>query len=353
MLLIGDDIGFYSTARCQCTITYSSMVDTSYKKGWEVFPVSRGTAKIPIFQLASSLIFFPLLPSTNAYSEYRMRGAIDSRDFETASGIRGDYVLSPGVSIKPALEVVNTVDGENNNDAVAISLGYSRTTNPNEKITGHTEFRKASDSRFYGIRASYAARLNLDWTALLREEFSRQDPDLGEMTLQHSLTAGMARRPRLDNRHHMLFLYNWKEERAPGDTADRSVHILSTHHNYQASPDLVVSGRIGGKQQVTHLIDKDIDTSALLVDSRLSWDLNRRWDADFRAGLLCTGDFDSQRLALGVGLHYLVDRNLRLGVAYNLTLWVSMMRILIPKNTTPMVFDWVCSTSLTKMRLIG
>jgi len=42
-----------------------------------------------------------LLPSTELFSEYRVRGGISGRDLETASGVRGTYELTKGLSISP------------------------------------------------------------------------------------------------------------------------------------------------------------------------------------------------------------------------------------------------------------
>lgn len=258
-----------------------------------------------------------VLPSTRVYSEYRLRGGIGQRDLETGSGIRGTYEISPGITLTPSIEVVDTVSGDDSSDGTAISLRATDARNPNARLTGRAELRNATASDYIGLRLSYAARLNLDWTALLREDFSRQKPNEGQMDMRHAFTAGLARRPRLDNRHHLLFQYTWKIERADGDTADRDVHLLSSHQNLQLGSRLQLSGRIGGKHQSAYLGQQTHISGAWLGDVRASLDLDRRWNLDLRAGLLTTGRGRGRRHSLGAGFSYLLERNLQLLIAYN------------------------------------
>ncbi|ASJ76599.1 DUF11 domain-containing protein [Granulosicoccus antarcticus] len=258
-----------------------------------------------------------VLPNTRLYSEYRMRGAIDNRDLETGTGIRGNYELKPGLTVSPSIEVVDTLTGDDSGDGVAVSLGATDIRNPNAKLSARAEYRKATASDYIGLRASYAARLDLDWTALLREDFTLQDPNVGQMDIRHAFTAGLARRPRLDNRHHMLFQYSWKVERADGEASDRDVHVLSTHQNFQINSTQVFSGRFGGKQQVSFLERSDYKTAAYVADGRYSWDIDRRWNLDLRAGVLMTRTGRSRRHSFGVGVTYLLDRDLQLQLGYN------------------------------------
>ena len=50
-----------------------------------------------------------IIDNTRLYSEYRMRGGIDGRSLATASGIRGNYTIQPGLTFSPAAELVNTI----------------------------------------------------------------------------------------------------------------------------------------------------------------------------------------------------------------------------------------------------
>ena len=260
-----------------------------------------------------------IIDNTRLYSEYRLVGGISGRRFATANGVRGNYVVTPGFTVTPSVELVNTISGEDNGDGIAFSLGVNDLRNPNVRATAQAEYRNGNTSDFLGFRGSYAARLNLDWTALAREDIRRQNIDGGEVELRHALTFGLARRPRLNNRHHMLFQFQWKVDREEGEAGDRDAVIFSTHQNYQFNSVLNFSGRLGAKRQKSFLFERDLVTSAYLADGRATWDINRRWSLSGRAGLLKTGDGASYRHAFGFGVTHVFARNLQLHFGFNIT----------------------------------
>jgi len=246
-------------------------------------------------------------------------GGISGRRFATANGVRGNYVVTPGFTVTPSVELVNTISGEDSGDGIAFSLGVNDLRNPNVRATAQAEYRNGQTSDFLGFRGSYAARLNLDWTALVREDIRRQDIDGGEVEMRHALTLGLARRPRLNNRHHMLFQFQWKVDREEGEAGDRDAVVLSTHQNFQFNSVLNFSGRLGAKRQKSFLFERDLVTSAYLADGRATWDINRRWSLSGRAGVLKTGDGDSYRHAVGLGMTHVFARNLQFYLGYNIT----------------------------------
>jgi len=147
---------------------------------------------------------------------------------------------------------------------------------------------------------------------LLKDTLRYDVPELGDDLLDNTLTVGLAYRPRTENKHHGLFFYQNKEERG-GDNGDCSTHILSTHQNYAIQEDVLISGRLGGKQE---RCDGDV-SEAVVLDGRLTWDITNRFDIDVHAGALRTGSGDEILYSLGAGVNYLVKENLRLGVGYN------------------------------------
>lgn len=162
-----------------------------------------------------------------------------------------------------------------------------------------------------------AQRFNVDWTGLVREEFTRQIPELGEMTSRHRLTLGFARRPKVENKHHMLYMAKWLEDYGPADGADKKRYLLSTHHNIQLKKNVTLSGRLGGKWQRTRFSTGNSHTKYMLADARLTVDLYRRLELDLQAGWLGVGGGGGNRYSLGARLAWLVNRNVRLGVGYN------------------------------------
>ncbi len=258
-----------------------------------------------------------VLPSTRLFSEYRMRGAFDSRDYETASGVRGDYEIKKDLRITPSMEIIKSMEGSTNNDSFAASVGVVDTRNQNSRRLFRLETRTTDDTDYFGARASYAARVNQDWTAVLTENLTYQKNVGADDTLRHSFVAGIAKRPKLDNRHHMLLMYNWKEEDGLVSNTDRSVHLLSTHQNLQLSDRTLLSGRLGGKHNTTRFSGRTISSFSLLADVRLNFDFNRRVNVDLRGGALATDGFSEVRYSAGAGIYYLVNKNARIGVGYN------------------------------------
>lgn len=257
-----------------------------------------------------------VLPSTQLYSEYRMRGSSSGRNLEAASGVRGRYELRPGLSVSPSVEMIDVLQGAESADSIALSVGISDSRNPNRKLSAQGEVRESSGNRFYGFRATLAQRLNLDWTTLVREEFTRQSPDIGELNARHRFTIGLARRPKLDNQQHGLYLFNWKEDFGPEFGQDKRTYLLSTHQNRQLKKDFSVSGRLGGKWQSTQFEHQNVNTRRALFDVRGIYDFNRRWEMDVRGGWLGVAG-GGDRFSLGAGVAWIAARNLRLGLAYN------------------------------------
>jgi len=258
------------------------------------------------------------LPSTSVYNEYRMRGVTDGRDLEAATGVRGDYTIIEGIQISPSIELINTLEGQQNADSVAFSIGIQESLNENRRSSVRLESRFTDDRDFYGLDLSYVSRLNLDWSAFVREDFRYTDNASGSEDLQHILTLGLTHRPRETNDYHMISLYQWKEDRAEGLLGDRSAHLLSIHQNYQYSENLTISSRIGAKYEVIPLLDRDFSSLTAVMDGRLIWDLTRRLDLDVHAGVIGTNEFDEIRYSAGVGVNYLINKNLRVGLGYNL-----------------------------------
>jgi len=66
------------------------------------------------------------LPSTRLYSEYRVRGAFESRDYESVSGVRADYEVIEGLRISPNFEFIKRI-GVSDSDAISASVAVTDT----------------------------------------------------------------------------------------------------------------------------------------------------------------------------------------------------------------------------------
>ena len=131
------------------------------------------------------------------------------------------------------------------------------------------------------------------------------------------LTLGLARRPRRDNGHHVLLLYQWETDRGASGV-DRDVHTFSTHQNREFGESLILSGRAGFKLATTEVAGVTVDTDAAIVDGRVIYEVNERIDLDLHGGVLATDGLDELRYAFGAGIGMLVRRDLRLTAGYNL-----------------------------------
>lgn len=259
-----------------------------------------------------------LLPSTRVFNEYRVQSVIDGRDLEAAVGIRGDYQIREGLTISPSFERIETLQGAQGREATAMSLSIEDQRRTNARNLIRIESRFDEDRDYYGLDWSYVARVNLDWSSFVREQVSYRVIDGSENELAQSLTIGMALRPRETNQYHALYMYQWKEERGGGTLGDRTVHLVSTHQNYQLNDDWIVSGRAGFKYERQPLLNSDFSSLVGVIDARLIWDITRRLDFDLHGGVLGTNSFAESRYAFGLGFSYMVMQGLRVGVGYNL-----------------------------------
>ena len=57
----------------------------------------------------------------------------------------------------------------------------------------------------------------------------------------------------------------------------------------------------------------------MIVDGRLIWDINNRWDIDVHGGVLGTDSMNEMQYSAGIGVNYLVRENLRIGGGYNVS----------------------------------
>ncbi|SMY38314.1 Cna protein B-type domain protein [Photobacterium andalusiense] len=249
----------------------------------------------------------------STFSEFRQRGASDGRILEVANGYRGKFEIIPGISIDPSAEYIEVIKGEGTS-GVAVSLGVADVRNPNYKTTGRIEYRHGDDQDYYGILGAWVTRLSQDWSALVREEYRYIDNAASINNWNNHLSVGVAYRPRLTNQYNMLGAYEWKVDR---NDIKRTAHILSTHQNYQPSEDWLLSGRLGLKWEDYTDYDQHYNSVSTIIDGRVIYYINRRWDVDFHAGVLGTDGLSSRRYSYGLGLNYLVMKNLRAGIGYN------------------------------------
>lgn len=261
-----------------------------------------------------------LTDNVDAYTEYRLRGSLDDREAEAVNGIRAKYQVEPGFSIAPTVEVVRALEGNADKDSVAVSVGVEDTRRKNVRKHARIEARDSDTSTYMGFTGSYVGRINENWTGIAREELRIDKPDNSEKKVSHELTLGAARRATKDKgkKHDMLLLYKNKEERGPNTGDDESTHIVTLHQNIKLTDNVYVSNRIGGKIQKIEVDDNTYKNDAVLADMRVIWDVSDRVSLDVHGGVLATDGASERQYSAGVGVSYLLRKNLRLGLDYNL-----------------------------------
>ena len=60
-----------------------------------------------------------------------------------------------------------------------------------------------------------------------------------------------------------------------------------------------------------------ISNAIYIADGRVIWGVTRRLDIDVRAGIMSARDENEQRFSYGISANYLIRKNLRMGVGYN------------------------------------
>ena len=260
-----------------------------------------------------------LTPKLEAYSEYRAKqlGSVDSS--ETASGIRGTIMVEKGLTVSPTFEVVKVMEGAVLNDAVSASVGIKDIRDADNKKYLRLETRQGKNSDYYALNGNYIKRLDDVWSGFIGEEVRISKPENKSINGSHVLTLGAAQRSRDEGKHNALYLYQWKEERTGENSGDSSKHILSTHQNYQINEDLSLSGRAAGKWQKNQVEGNSSHSDTVLLDAKASFGINDKVDVFARGGIVGSNTFDEQQYSAGIGVNVNIDKNMRVGVAYNTT----------------------------------
>jgi len=259
-----------------------------------------------------------LVGSTETYAEHRIRGGMDGREMESATGLRNSFDIVPKLSISPQVEYIHTYRGENQGDAFSCSLGINDKRSKNYRTSIRMDTRQGQQADYYGFKGTHAIRLTENWSAIIREDFAREEPQNDNNRIQHALTIGGAYRPRRSNVYHFLGVLRWKEERHQSNIAKRRVVMFSSHHNYQLTADSVLSGRYGCKFQTMTYEPNDYNSVVHLMGIKWFRRLNLRWGMNVRSGLLSSLS-GSDRYSFGLGIDYLIRKNLRIALGYQLT----------------------------------
>ena len=249
------------------------------------------------------------------YSEYRSSGLLDTPNAESAVGVRGSHDIEKGLSITPTLEVIKNIIGNNTQNSVAASVSLTDVRDKNHKKFLRIEGRRSDTQDYMAIRGDYTARLDDDWTTVIRDDL-RIEKSSDNLSGSNIFTIGAAKRPMLNGKLNSQYVYQWKKNQ--DSVIDKeNIHLLSTHQNYQVNNKLDLGLRMGMKYKVVRLDNEESQHDSLVFDIKSRYELNKHFDIDIHGGILSSDGFDETRYAMGVGANIFLSDYWRLGIGYN------------------------------------
>jgi len=259
----------------------------------------------------------------NIYNEYRLRDGQSGREAQAALGVRNTWMVSEGLRVGGGFETTQSFNGLPGNNSNALVGTAEYFADPRFRASASLELRKAdtSDSLLNTLGLSY--KLTQDWSFLGRNIFSYIDNKSAGKRIQTRQQVGFAYREVDRNAWTLLGRYEHKYEDITGSQADSSTrtHIVSAHANYQATADVILSGRYAGKIVSS---DKTVSGSRLLDSAywaqllygRATWDFIKDWDVSLQSGVY-VGKGGASQYAAGAEVGYQVVENLWLSAGYN------------------------------------
>ncbi len=259
---------------------------------------------------------YDYLDNANAYSEYRVRDAIDGQQAQAALGLRNGWTFRPGLKLTTQFERVQPIDGISQENT-AVALGVQYTANPLWKAGTRLEWRQSENETSVLNTISLARKLSLDWSILGKNTVSRierRGTSAGEI-LRDRLRIGLAWRQTDLNRWSWLGRYESRYDRDQRESERRHAHVLSSHVNFQPHRQWVLSGRYALKYVNEDNAGTNGDFIGHLVSGRVMFDFSERWDVGVTASTL----FDRGSVQYGIGgeLGYLLTANLWASGGFN------------------------------------
>ncbi|MEA5522378.1 hypothetical protein, partial [Limnoraphis robusta] len=178
------------------------------------------------------------------YSEYRSRDAFDGRTTQASIGVRNQFMIREGLGITAGVERVFSIAGTAFNEGTAISLGIDYTADPNWKASARLETRFSKQEDAYITTLGYAHRINDEWSFLGKNTLALSIGGSGDRTLER-MRAGFAYRESQFSNWNALGRYEYSYEMNNGFNKglERSVHLISTHLNWQVNDPLYITAR--------------------------------------------------------------------------------------------------------------
>jgi len=258
--------------------------------------------------------------NTQLFNEYRVGDGVDGRSSEAATGLRRLWKLSDGIGLSASVQRIAPLSGVVSDESNAVSLGADYTAARDWKASTQAQWQTSANSHSWLFTAGMARKLDADWTLLNRALYSQQtELAAGGGRELARVQSGFAYRPVDSNVWNALGQVEYKRDfdttLGPGLSLDEQAWILAGNLNVQPSRGWQISGRYALKRAIDWSGSLASHSLTQLAGARSSWDVSARWDAGVQ-GYRMWGD-GAAGYAVGVDLGYLVWKNLRFSLGYN------------------------------------
>jgi uncharacterized repeat protein (TIGR01451 family) len=259
----------------------------------------------------------------HAFSEYRMRDAIDGRTSEAAIGLRNGWQVADGLRLSTTTERVYALSGSNANESLAYTVGMDYTANPRLKASSRVEWRHGAQSNSLLGSVGVANKLDDEWTMLARGVHSvveTKGATPGER-YQTRVQAGLAYRDSATDKWNSLGRVEYRNEDDStqlGLRLKRALTLGSLHFNYQPDSTMLFSGRYASKYVHEDSSGLASSSRVSLLAGRMTVDFATDWDFGIHASMLGSRNFSDRQFGLGAEVGYQLASNTWLSAGYNL-----------------------------------
>ncbi|QJR10735.1 hypothetical protein DSM104443_01804 [Usitatibacter rugosus] len=255
------------------------------------------------------------------FSEYRIRDALAGGDAEAAFGLKNLWTLAPGLRLGTSFERVHALSGTGQNENTALALGLEYTANAIWKASTRLELRDASTQQSLLSTVGFAAKINRDWTALVRNAYSltRNKDDDGERTIER-MQAGVSYRDSETNMWNALARVEHRledDDTLPGISLKKTTEIVSVNADWQPIRPFVVSGRYAAKWTSDKTNGLSTKYRAQVIGGRATWEFAPKWDVGIVASALFGDSTASRQYGVGVEVGYQAFTNFWVSAGYN------------------------------------
>jgi uncharacterized repeat protein (TIGR01451 family) len=259
--------------------------------------------------------------NTQLFDEYRVEDGLDGRSSEAAVGLRRLWKLPDGIGLTASVQRISPLSGVVTDQSSAVAVGAEYSAAADWKASSQAQWQTSATSHSWLFTAGLARKLDTSWTLLERALYSQQT-DLAAGSGGRELAtvqSGFAYRPVDTDVWNALGEVEYKRDfdttLGPGLNLDERAWILAANLNIQPNRGWEVSARYAAKKGTDWSDDLTDRSITQLIGARSTWDIAARWDAGVQ-GYTTWGDGSTQN-AVGVELGYLVWKNLRLSLGYN------------------------------------